>query len=130
MERSIALNWAGESVDVAITMDVIDRIERRLKAHNSSNLMLVAANLPRGTVSYGETVTLFSELLNAGGLKVSRDDVHLGMFGGEKVDPEQVFEAIGTALSVIFPAPKKPEPARKAKPSTPKRATRGRKSTK
>lgn len=129
MERAITLNWDGESVDVAITMDVIDRIERRLKAHNSSNLMLVAANLPRGAVSYGETVTLFTELLNAGGLKLSRDDVHNGMFGGGKVEPEQVFEVLGTALSVIFPAPKKSEPARK-KPSTPKKATRGRKSTK
>src|SRR5690554_4725267 len=103
IRREINIDWTDDNGEVTtypvlIDMALIDRIEDDL------NLMQMVVQLQKGDVKFTRVAKLIAILLNAGGCKVTQEQVFQAMFGAGNVTHEQVRYLLDEVFTAIFPS--------------------------
>ena len=109
ISKTIEVTFNGESNEVAITMDLINRLEM-----NGINLLKLQMLVDQEAIPPTSLLsTFYARLLNSAGVDVSPEDVWCELINA---DPVGLINASKKALSAMFPASKENKPAKKTNP--------------
>lgn len=114
IQKEITIGFKGEKYDIALSMDLINRIE--LKGVNLLKLQLLVEQEsipPTSLLS-----SFYALLLNSAGVDVDAEDVWAELINA---DPIGLINSAKTALSAMFPSSAEDTPTKKPKPKPAKK---------